>query len=77
MVCWFGIPLFLPLASTSEVILSLGSPMFAKCRRGSNFIQKSKYILFTWWASTKFPLKTQETSSDSGGESIIGMRELC
>jgi len=31
----------------------------------------------TWWASTKFPLKTQETKSDSGGESIIGMRGFC
>lgn len=25
----------------------------------------------------KFPLKTQETNSDSGGESIIGIRGFC
>lgn len=44
---------------------------------GISFKNWNTCILFTWWASTKFPLKTQETSSDSGGESIIGMREFC
>lgn len=76
---WFEIFSFLSLASASEVILSLESPMFAECRRSRNFIQKNQNtcLSFTWWASTKFPLKTQETNSDSGGESIIGMREFC